>query len=58
MIAKINFKEQLRWMLVKGDNFLSIQIFNTSFKFDQLDYSEALEYPWLTHVGAEELWLL
>jgi len=45
-------------MLVKSDNILNFQIFNTSFKFDKLDYSGALEYTWLTHVGAEELWLL
>jgi len=33
-------------MLVKSDNILIAQIFNTRFEFfDELDSSEALEYP-------------
>jgi len=32
-------------MLVKSDNFLNFQIFNTRFEFfDELDQSEPLEY--------------
>jgi len=36
-------------MLVKSDNFLNFEIFNTHYyMFDELDKWEALEYPLLS----------
>jgi len=36
-------------MPVRSDDFLSFQIFDARFEFyDELDWSEALEYPWYT----------
>jgi len=38
IIVRIKYEEQLGWVLVKSDNFLDFQIFNTRFEFfDEFD---------------------